>query len=149
LKRKAHLLLGVGAVLAILRPSINDVIIYIVLAALGSLVPDLDLRFKHRKILHNVLLSPIITLGLVLALSKVLTLNPICMYLAIIIAWFSHIIGDLFTIGGVALLWPLKSKRMRILKLRYDHPIVSTIGVTLGVMGIAIWLYLKILKGTI
>jgi len=149
LKRKAHLILGIGAVLAILRPSVDDMIAYIILAALGSLIPDLDLKYKHRKTLHNIFIPPIITLGLTLALSKALTLNPIYIYLAIIIAWLSHIIGDLFTVGGVAMLWPLKSKRIRLLKLRYDHPIVSTIGLALGILGIAMWLYFKILKGII
>jgi len=61
----------------------------------GALLPDLDYAFEHRKLLHNIFFA-----ALVFLLSFPVWVGVV-----------SHLLLDLLTRAGVALLWPLSSRR--------------------------------------
>ncbi|SDC31026.1 inner membrane protein [Candidatus Frackibacter sp. WG11] len=96
-------------------------------AALGSLVPDLDQRniklsrkipllswilkflgIKHRGISHSIL-GIMITALFSLSLIRLKFINMVLVY-GFLIGYLSHILMDLFNPGGVTLFWP-KNKR--------------------------------------
>jgi len=68
-----------------------------VLVVAGAIMPDIDYIYQHRKLLHNLFLLA-------------------CAFLYNIqfgVGYLSHILLDMLTVYGVALLWPISSKRFR------------------------------------
>ena len=84
---------------------------------LGALLPDLDYRFEHRKLLHNVF-----AIALVSLISGQY-------WLPMLVGMVSHIVLDMMTVSGVALLYPLSDKRFRIASFRtgglFDHLLLA------------------------
>lgn len=78
-----------------------------ILAFLGVLLPDLDIKFKkyHRKIFHNIWF-----LIIVLFFAYNLGLNKTSAII-ISIGFLSHLISDALTHKGIAPLWPLKKPK--------------------------------------
>ena len=68
----------------------------------GSIFPDIDTIFKHRKLLHNIFI-----------LAAAFWYNY-----AFGIGVLSHYLLDMLTVMGVALFWPLSNKHYRILRLK-------------------------------
>ena len=73
-----------------------------IFAAVGALLPDIDLKFMHRKLLHNIwamlLFSWVCT-----AISLINGQQAI----ALSIGWASHLIADSLTHHGIMPLWPI------------------------------------------
>lgn len=137
-KRATHLLFGLGTTLFLFNP-INSENVYVLsfVGAIGSLAPDLDVKFKHRAALHNVfamfaasILFMMIFLYLGYDLKQSTIISSAGAY-----AYSSHLLLDSLTYRGVRLFWPLKGKWYGAKKARYDstalNAALSTIGVVL------------------
>lgn len=125
-------------------------------AVLGSLLPDVDLpntkmgkrlgllsdmlnkRFGHRGFIHTPLCGALLTLGLYAAAQKLGLKN---------FAWFGaaglmtgyllHLIQDMFTRGGVPLLFPLSRGKIALTKFRSNSRVHAFITIAL----IVLWFY--------
>ena len=145
LRRKAHVVMGLGLALAVLLPGVERALPVAIMAVLGSMLPDLDVGFKHRKLLHNFFVSI-----LVIPISYVVMERWVYGYgaavdpvysVALGLGWVSHILGDMLTAGGVRLFWPLSSRSYRFTGMRYDDPRISFIGYSVGLAAAAYWYY--------
>ena len=144
MKRDTHLLVGVGVSFFILNPLKSlDIIIVFLGSIIGSLLPDLDLKIRHRVLLHNL---PIIVLVIVLVvlLETVLTPRSSIIFLdmykyfttSIVISWILHIITDMVNPSGVSILWPLAKSRFKLCRkcIRHDSILGNAILKALGLM---------------
>ncbi len=141
MKRKVHVFMGVGLAVAAAARSLADVIPVALMGAVGSIMPDFDVLYKHRKLLHNVFAALLFTLGALLLMARLGVEGPQAWLYsqAFIVGWLSHILGDMVTKGGVALLWPFSSRRIRALRWRYDDPRVSLLGYMIGICALVFW----------
>jgi inner membrane protein len=71
-------------------------------AAVGALLPDIDLRFMHRKLLHNVWALIAVAWG-----GMAVSLFTYQQAIALSIGWASHLIADSLTHRGIMPLWPI------------------------------------------
>jgi inner membrane protein len=141
-RRKAHLVMGSGLALAAAGSDAGSLLPVLLMGAIGSIMPDLDILYKHRKLLHNIFAAALFT-GLVMVLLGRLDLQAgdIRLYsLAYMVGWLSHLLGDMVTRSGVALLWPFSNRRFRVARMRYDDPRTSLIGYIIGIIGVLAWL---------
>ena len=80
---------------------------------LGGLLPDLDYHLGHRRFFHNLLTILIVSL----ATGKY--------FVPVLAGMLSHVVLDMMTVSGVALLYPLSNRRFRIASFRtggiFDH----------------------------
>ena len=127
-KLLAHKLLGVAVAYYVLRPgNLVQAFMYGGLALLGSAIPDLDGLRRHRATLHNLFACILtgLTVYLVLEIAEALDLLPVNPYpasstVAYILAYLSHLLADIPTGSGIAILYPLSNKKIGILGLKYD-----------------------------
>ncbi len=91
---------------ALFFPS-NISLISLVLVSALSVFPDFDLKFEHRKTLHNIFAAGVISY----TFSFAFPMLPLSLSLA---SYFSHICLDMLSPAGVAIFYPLSSKRYRI-----------------------------------
>ena len=139
-KLLAHKLLGVAVAYYVLRPgNLVQAFMYGGLALLGSIVPDLDGLRGHRRTLHNVLACILTGIAIYVALlvADTYELAPISLYplgstLSYILAYVSHLLADIPTGSGVAILYPLSNKKIGILGLRYDNIVYNGLLVALA-----------------
>ena len=141
MRRRVHIAMGVGLALAVFH-SIRSTGLVVMFSAAGSIMPDFDVLFRHRKLLHNIFALILFSSGLMILLvhSGMGFQEARLGTYSFAIGWASHILGDMMTRGGVWVLWPLSGRRYRLLRLRYDDPRVSILGYLIGMGGIAIWI---------
>ena len=83
-------------------------------AATGSWLPDLDLRFRHRMLLHNVFAAALLaaaTYALAAQLPPPINVDPFAAALFYFLGHALHIIEDV-TRAGVAPLYPFSKRRI-------------------------------------
>lgn len=73
-----------------------------VFAIFGAMLPDIDFKFLHRKLLHNLWV-----LGLLDLLLKYFEMSHMTIVI-FSLGFVSHLLSDSFTVTGVSWLWPLK-----------------------------------------
>jgi len=103
LKKRTHLIFAVLLFL-LLNKALSLPLAFAVFAAIGALVPDLDLfsLVLHRKIFHNLwVLAAIVLAGMQLSIFDQSTA------IAFSIGFVSHLIADAMTPMGIKPLWPL------------------------------------------
>lgn len=83
-----------------------------ILTGIGSIVPDFDLRFKHRKALHNIFVPLILCVLVLLVFSEIPDVNVYVS--AFLLGWLSHILLDALTVKGVYLFYPLLNRGLKI-----------------------------------
>lgn len=71
-------------------------------ALIGAMIPDLDLGFMHRKILHNLWVLGIMNIGLLLY-----GLNGVAC-LVFSLGFISHLVADSMTVQGISFFWPFR-----------------------------------------
>jgi len=134
LKRYAHLVLGIGFTVFLLAPFLtaSELPLAVLSGGIGSVFPDLDTRFRHRKALHNVF-SLAATSIAALAASYFFKLDVI-VAASYTLGYISHIFGDMLTKRGVAVLYPLRGRfyRFPLVLGRSEDLIVNILGVALG-----------------
>lgn len=132
-KRVTHIVFGLGLALYLNNPQPGTLVWCGLSAFLGSIIPDLDLKYKHRVLLHNVfsLMLISITIALVLRLVNIYSFNYTW---AFTIGYMSHILSDAFTKAGVTLFYPISSRRIRFTKARHDNPLLNIAFIVVGLV---------------
>lgn len=146
MNRKTHV------VFAIALLSYTDVFsrvefpLYAVIAAFISILPDMDLKYKHRKLLHNVFVPLMLSL-LLYALYSTIQLQLDSQYFiyvnkAVWIGWLSHLFLDILTMKGVYLFYPLLDIGIS-LKLCHSNSVFwNTLAIVLSLIAIT-WRYVN------
>ena len=126
-KKKTHVLLGVSATLflskIVFNASIGLMLLQALVAAMASIFPDLDVRLRHRRTLHN--LFALTASSILVYLFLVFLDLPWTLVLAWIIGYGLHIAADLLTAGGVALFYPVSKCLFRLTSRTYDDPALN------------------------
>ena len=73
-----------------------------IMAISGAIFPDIDIVYDHRKLLHNMWF-------LMIAFAYNFSFG---------VGVLSHVLLDMLTVYGVALLWPISSSRFRLATFR-------------------------------
>jgi len=137
LLRRAHLFFAAAigfTLIRVLKIELNiDAIIIALLTMIGGIIPDIDILFEHRKLLHNVFAISLFALMAYMVTSflvhdvGLLTVSPLYSSLAMMLGMLSHIFLDMLTVRGVAVLYPLTTSRIKILRLRARDPYANRI----------------------
>lgn len=146
MNRGTHIFIGLSLGLLICGQRTDLTALCAIMGSIGGWFPDLDLLFKHRKSLHNIL-SLLITGAALYAATYLLAKNFITNpgSIASLIAYSfmagysMHIFGDSLTTMGVYALWPLSNYRLRLAKMKSDGFFINFLGVLLGLVFIAMW----------
>ncbi|KSW11624.1 hypothetical protein CF15_01995 [Pyrodictium occultum] len=94
-------------------------------AALAAAIPDLDLHTAHRALLHNV---PVMLALTILAYAASLAAAPWAAWLVaagFLLGYSSHLLLDMLTVRGVALLYPFQRRFYRLARLRSSDPLAN------------------------
>jgi len=94
---------------------------FIVVAVFSSTLPDLDLKLKHRKTLHNIVVPAL--LG---AVFYALAPQALILTVAFIVGWLSHVVLDALTTRGVYPLYPLVKYKLALRLCRSESPLWNT-----------------------
>jgi inner membrane protein len=105
--RKTHLIFAVLLFL-VLQQTMNLPIALAAFAALGAILPDLDIKFMHRKLLHNI--WALLAIAWLCAANGLLAMPQI---MAFAIGWLSHLIADSLTHRGIMPLWPIPRPKFK------------------------------------
>ena len=151
MKKITHEIFGVGATLFILMPPMNVIGYVIFFSIIGSIFPDIDFKFKHRIFFHNIFSLMFTSMILYCVLSNFLHLGKyaILFVISFAIGYFSHILLDMLTKAGVAIVWPLSSIRLSFLEERYDNPYLNIFVSLIGIMLMVAYTYLAVTGGAI
>ena len=147
MRREVHLIFGVGT--ALLTGSVFEwyyAPLLVISGFAGSFVPDLDLRIRHRALLHNVffLVASSLLIAVISALLGADFRYTRIFLIGYISGFVSHILGDLITYRGVDLFYPFSNKSFKIPLGRSDSLLVNSIGILLGAVFIILYVYLQI-----
>jgi len=136
MRKVAHEVFAAGTAILILNPSIAHIPLVLLGAITGGIFPDIDIKLKHRKLMHNVFSFLIISFTLLYTTHFILgSLNIFKIFIqAFLVGYFTHILLDLFTVRGVAILWPILVRSFSFSERRYDDPLLNTLFIVLGLM---------------
>ncbi|MEM2506116.1 MAG: metal-dependent hydrolase [Nitrososphaeria archaeon] len=140
-EKTTHIIFAFGLSINILwYDNLLDFLSIIVASFFGTILPDWDLKVRHRKILHNVFVPIFSFLMLILILKYFFNVNNfLSISFAYLTGYLSHLFLDLLT-GGVALLYPIKTRIFTILKTKYNNFFLNFSFTFFGI----ILIYLKI-----
>ena len=114
----------------------------------GSYIPDLFHRgVKRNPFLHSIFGMLIITLTSTLLYTYVINFlysgsavsSPFLFYITILLSYFLHILSDMLTVQGVTALYPIRRRKFRIARLRYDHPIFRVFTAIILIVSILVY----------
>lgn len=140
-EKTTHIIFAFGLSINILwYDNLLDFLSIIVASFFGTILPDWDIKVRHRKILHNVFVPIFSFLMLILILKYFFNVNNfLSISFAYLTGYLSHLFLDLLT-GGVALLYPIKTRIFTILKTKYNNFFLNFSFTFFGI----ILIYLKI-----
>ena len=151
MNRRAHIVFGSGAavLVAVLLDTYTGccgrgvacLLLVFLGGSLGGWLPDIDLKFKHRMLFHNIfaLLSTILIvyvaerIVLVDYFPQIASWIPLVL-LSISTGFLSHVFLDMATTSGVALLYPLSRKRYRYARLHSNSTAANTATILAGTL---------------
>lgn len=93
-------------------------VVIVLSSAAGAVIPDADLRFKHRKALHNIF-APLVLAAALSYVFQGVTLAELAVTW-LFIGWISHIALDVITVKGVYLFYPFYRRAISIGLCRSD-----------------------------
>lgn len=125
MRRSTHIIFGVAIAYWILRGDPLILSIGLFASAVGSVLPDVDLKFKHRKSLHNLLSIAATAIVVYFALPVELFRNTVV--LGLTLGWMSHLLLDLITKKGVALFYPISGYFFKLGLCRSDSIACNTL----------------------
>jgi len=142
LKRRTHLLFGVGSTLFFFSKSGVGILPLALVSAAGALIPDADLVAKHRSLMHNVfslllfsLTVNTASLALGYGAGESLTLASAGAF-----SYATHLLLDSLTVRGVNLFWPLASRWYGARSSRFDSRLAnaffSLAGIALAILSL-------------
>ncbi len=141
MNRSTHVLFGTSLSILILNPQPSELIGIITLSVIGSYLPDVDLRIKHRMLMHNVFVLVMFSIILYYILNYLSVYELWMMLAAFNIGFLSHIVLDMLTYAGVAFFYPLSSKRYRIAKLKSNSRLANVFFTLVSVLLLLAWIY--------
>ncbi len=134
------MIMGIAMAVLIAPPSyIYDLSTLLPLTLIGmgaSWIPDIDWRFKHRKLLHNLLALIGFTVAFAYCLN-ILGFHGLGALVAVVVfavGYLMHIVTDMLTVYGVAIFWPFSKSRYRLAKLRTDDKLSNAVLIILSVL---------------
>jgi len=99
----------------------------------GSVLPDADLRMRHRALLHNVAALSLLAAAVYAAFAWLGSRYAALLAAAgLAIGLASHVFLDAFTVRGVALLYPFSRRYYRLARLRSSSRAANAFFATLG-----------------
>lgn len=125
--------------------TIAQTLVVLVSSLIGSLIPDADLRYRHRTALHNIfslVAIPLATGYILYLLGASLEIVRLVVS-GLSIGYLTHIIGDIVTYRGVALLYPLSRKRYSLGIGSTEDLHVNMIGYLVGLSSLILYIYTK------
>ena len=136
MRKVAHEVFAAGTAILFLNPSIAHAPMVLLGAITGGIFPDIDVKLKHRKLMHNIFSLLITSFALFYIMRFILSpLNMLEIFIqAFLIGYFTHILLDLFTVRGVAILWPILARSFRFSERKYDDPLLNALFIVLGLM---------------
>jgi len=120
-----------------LTMSMQSYYAFVAVAVFSSTIPDLDLKFKHRKTLHNIVVPALIALAVYTAVPQVLLLG-----IALLLGWISHVVLDALTTRGVYPLHPLINSKLALKLCKSEDPAWNVI-ITLLSLLVIVAVYVK------
>lgn len=151
MKRSVHALMG--ASLGVLLAWNNVLVIFpcLIFGWIGGYFPDIDLKIRHRKSLHNIFAiataTTIVYVGSYALLKSWGTLEPgyIPIYseymaLAFLLGALLHVLIDAFTPRGVFILWPISRKKLRLASIKSDSKWFNGLGVFIAITIFVLWI---------
>ena len=138
MKRITHLVFGGGITYSIIIYMYKPTFLHIIVILAYTLIPDTDLKYKHRRLLHNVFsaifLSYLIYQSTIL-INKILPLeiNAYSIALTAITAYTTHLLLDSLTKRGVDLFWPISKKSWGIKTIKSNSKTWNTILIIMGI----------------
>ncbi|MET1160434.1 MAG: metal-dependent hydrolase [Thermoprotei archaeon] len=119
-----------------------------IMSGIGGYIPDLDLRIKHRKLLHNIII-PLVTITLIYSMthlvftngSNVILLIIDASLLSLLIGWLLHVFCDAFTKRGVYILWPINEEvRVSLTPLKSGELVGNLVVMIIASLEMYYWL---------
>ncbi len=141
MNRSTHVLFGTSLSVFILNPHPSELVWIITLSVLGSYIPDIDLRVRHRMLMHNVFVLVLFSITLYYVLNYLSVHALWSMLTAFVIGFLSHIVLDMFTYAGVSLFYPISSRRYRIAKLKSNSRLVNALFSIIALLLLFAWVY--------
>lgn len=140
LKRGTHAIFGMGTTLLFFSHGLDSVLELIPIALIGSLFPDIDVRYRHRALAHNVfsLLAFYFILFFIYLYIGNSYMKAMNFASAGAYAYSTHILLDSFTYNGVRLFWPIKKKRYGLRFFGYDDRLANIVIAALGALSLII-----------
>ncbi len=145
MKKITHIIFGLGATLYFISLYFPITYLHVITTIAYTTLPDIDIRFKHRRILHNVFSLAIAT-GILyysisyLTINGVLQADPISISIAGFTGYATHLFLDSLTKRGIDILWPLSHKSIGVKTIRYDNPFWNTVISLIGIIFLILWL---------
>ncbi len=149
MRRSIHGLMGSALGLLASTNAPLLILYLLILGWIGGWIPDLDLRFKHRKSLHNIWMAGFVSAIIYIVLYQTYIQYPLSPYpfnlfieKTLIVfsgSWMLHLFGDSLTVRGVYPLYPVSNYRFRIAKLRSSGFTVNFIGVLIALAMVFLW----------
>ena len=99
--KKTHLLFGIAFFL-VCNLYFNFPLEFSIFALVGAMLPDLDLKWKHRKVLHNLWV-----LGVIILTMFYFEISEIAIVI-FSLGFISHLLADSLTKMGISWLWPIR-----------------------------------------
>ncbi len=100
MEKITHIAFGVF-IFSLLAYFLDYNFIYLIPLAIGAIIPDIDIKFKHRKILHNIWILS----GIAIAIGYYYNWRWGILFS---IGWISHLILDSLTPMGIYPFWPMR-----------------------------------------
>ncbi|WFO76213.1 metal-dependent hydrolase [Desulfurococcaceae archaeon MEX13E-LK6-19] len=151
MRRSVHALMG--ASLGVLLAWNNALVFFpsLIFGWIGGYFPDIDLKFRHRKSLHNIFAiataTVIIYVGAYSLFVNWGTLEPkyIPLYskymaLSFLLGALAHVFFDSFTPRGVFILWPISSARLRLGRIKSDNKFYNGFGIFISILIFFLWM---------
>ncbi len=114
MKRVTHLFMG--AAIGFLYCQLPALCVYSVAPSImGAYLPDFDLHYRHRKLLHNLFSALLLTLIAWIILNRInlgIVPDQSVAWKSFMLGYLSHLFLDALTPKGVFLLYPISNKSL-------------------------------------
>lgn len=125
-KRITHVLFATALVSVSGLWKTNMFIFYTIVAMFSSIIPDADLRYMHRKLLHN-LFVPVLLAVLVYYPLSWLSIDAHYLASSLVLGWLSHVLLDVVTVKGVYLFYPIANAKVALKICKSDSLLCNTL----------------------
>lgn len=126
MRKDTHVLLGF-AVGMYLGWDLESSMIAAVVSSIGASIPDIDLKFKHRKTLHNIFAMAVLVT--IVLLVSWFTGSPrresLLVVSALAAGWLSHVLSDMLNYQKVFIFYPFSDFSVALGVARSNNPVLN------------------------